>query len=44
MKALCRGCTHENMTAKKLNLIIMPHEEICESSIEGKQHQTNIPK
>ena len=29
---------------KKLNLNIMPHDEICESCIKGKQYQKNIPK
>ena len=52
--AMCRGCTHAvlghpsadstNMTAKKLNLNNMPHDEICESCIKGKQRQKNFPK
>ena len=52
--AICRGCTHAvlghpsvettNMTAKKISLNNMPHEEICESCIMGKQRQKNIPK
>ena len=33
-----------NMTAKKLNLNMMPHEKICESCIKGKLYQKNIPK
>ena len=52
--AVCRGCTHAvlghpstettNMTAKKLNQNIMPHDKICESYIKWKQCQKNIPK
>ena len=52
--AICRGYTHavlghpsaetRNMTTKKLNLNYMPHDEICESCIKGKQRQKNIPK
>ena len=51
---MCGGCTHAvlghpsaetiNMTAKKLSLNIMLHDEICESCIMGKQRQKNVPK
>ena len=54
MAGVCRGCTNEilghecahtiNMTAKYLDLSFMPHDEICEKCIRGKQHQKTTQK
>ena len=51
---ICRRCMHAvlghpstettNMTAKIFFLNIMLHDKICESYIQEKQHQKNIPK